>query len=135
MGYGETLTKPPRQEDIGRLRAAVGIIENKHLGKYAVATAAQIMKRPPLGSSDPYWENEAACGSLDPEMFFPETGRRAYEARRTCLGCAVRAACLIEAMESSDVGGPGVRGALTRNERLSLRAKLKSQKDTHLALA
>ena len=54
----------------------------------------------------PSWQERALCAQTDPEAFFPEKGGSTREAKRICLGCEVRDACL--------------EYALANDERLSL---------------
>ena len=70
------------------------------------------------------WHRQAACLSVDPELFFPNgsTGdhaRQAAAAKRICMSCPVRVACLEFALESRQ--DFGVWGGLTEEERRSLR--------------
>lgn len=67
------------------------------------------------------WDNEAACRSVEPDIFFPETtSQRAIAAAKVvCYGCPVRAKCLEYALEARL--DHGVFGGLTEAERRSLR--------------
>ena len=40
------------------------------------------------------WAADALCVQTDPELFFPDRGTKASEARRICAQCPVRADCL-----------------------------------------
>ena len=56
------------------------------------------------------WDEEAACRSIDPDVFFPrdDVQGRGYDvraAKRVCVGCPVRAQCL----EFALAGPPRVR--------------------------
>lgn len=83
------------------------------------------------------WHRQAACLSADPELFFPNgsTGdhaRQAAVAKRLCMSCPVRVACLEFALESRQ--DFGVWGGLTEEERRSLR-RSRQRKARRLAAA
>jgi WhiB family redox-sensing transcriptional regulator len=66
------------------------------------------------------WRRSAACAGLDPDLFFPVGSAGAAllqvaDAKEVCTRCAVRSACLSEALE----GGMehGVWGGLGEQER------------------
>jgi WhiB family transcriptional regulator, redox-sensing transcriptional regulator len=70
------------------------------------------------------WHQQAACLSVDPELFFPNgtTGDHAQQAtvaKRVCMACPVRVTCLEFALESRQ--DFGVWGGMTEEERRSLR--------------
>ena len=44
--------------------------------------------------AEPEWHERALCAQTDPEAFFPEKGGSTREAKRICLGCEVKDACL-----------------------------------------
>ncbi len=71
------------------------------------------------------WRARAAClaAGVDPEWFFPERGERArgVRAKTVCAGCAVRPACLADALATPSSRDFGVRGGLTAGERRRLR--------------
>ena len=48
------------------------------------------------------WQSEALCAQTDPEAFFPEKGGSTREAKRVCVGCDVRAACLEYALANDE---------------------------------
>jgi len=70
---------------------------------------------------DPFWREQAACLSVDPELFFPdfshevqspaEVEAQVFDAQVICAGCPVRAVCLSDAIESNDEFA--IRGGLT----------------------
>lgn len=69
------------------------------------------------------WEEDAACATVDPAIFFPEksVGWRPTEmARKVCATCPVRAECLADSPTWDQFS---VRGGLTATERSALRAK------------
>jgi WhiB family redox-sensing transcriptional regulator len=62
------------------------------------------------------WREQAACRGMPTAWWFPEDGQPADPAaRRICLGCPVRMACLTEAIERSEPDG--VWGGLGPGER------------------
>jgi len=70
------------------------------------------------------WDEEAACRSTDPDVFFPrdDIQGRGYDvraAKRVCVGCPVRSQCLEFALTARLEYG--VWGGLTETERRSLR--------------
>jgi WhiB family redox-sensing transcriptional regulator len=71
------------------------------------------------------WRDRAACAApgIDPELFFPEPGRRngAAEAKRICARCPVRAPCLDEALATPLFLDDGIRAGTTALERRRLR--------------
>ncbi|WP_068796825.1 WhiB family transcriptional regulator [Pseudonocardia sp. HH130630-07] len=70
------------------------------------------------------WRAHGACGSTDPEVFFPaaESGpervRAEAAAKAVCAGCPVRARCLAWALDALPFG---VAGGLGEDERAELR--------------
>jgi WhiB family redox-sensing transcriptional regulator len=70
------------------------------------------------------WQNDAACLSEDPDLFFPigTTGDAVPQimaAKSICATCPVLSTCLEFALESRQ--DYGVWGGLTEDERRSLR--------------
>ncbi len=68
------------------------------------------------------WRSQAACLSVDPELFFPigNTGpaiAQATEAKRVCALCEVQEICLRWAMSNNQ--DAGVWGGLSEEERRS----------------
>ncbi|MFD6421064.1 WhiB family transcriptional regulator [Streptomyces sp. NPDC060198] len=68
-------------------------------------------------------DSQAICAQTDPEIFFPEKGHGdvARAAKRICVGCPVRRACLAEALATEgDLTASsrhGVLGGHTPQER------------------
>jgi WhiB family redox-sensing transcriptional regulator len=62
-----------------------------------------------------YWRDEALCREADPEIFFPESGGTATQARKVCDRCPVRAECLEFALERREIHG--IYAGLTTAER------------------
>ncbi|MHA6793160.1 WhiB family transcriptional regulator [Pseudonocardia bannensis] len=81
---------------------------------------------PPLRTG---WRDAAACGSTDPELFFPLDGgedapARIDAAKRICAGCPVRAECLVDVMAWEDPARRwGVVGGTSSEERADLFAR------------
>ena len=73
----------------------------------------------PLTPDDPQWQEKALCAQTDPEAFFPEKGGSTREAKRICLGCEVRDACLDYALANDERFG--IWGGLSERERRRLK--------------
>lgn len=69
------------------------------------------------GGSD--WRAGALCAQTDPEVFFPDEGGSAREARAVCARCPVTAECLQWALEHDERFG--IWGGATGRERMELR--------------
>jgi WhiB family transcriptional regulator, redox-sensing transcriptional regulator len=65
------------------------------------------------------WRLDALCAETDPEAFFPEKGGSTREAKRVCVGCAVRSECLEFALRNDERFG--IWGGLSERERRRLR--------------
>lgn len=72
-----------------------------------------------LTPDDPQWQENALCAQTDPEAFFPEKGGSTREAKRICLGCEVRDACLEYALSNDERFG--IWGGLSERERRRLK--------------
>ena len=70
------------------------------------------------------WFSQALCVQMDPELWFPETGYSATEAKRICSQCPVRRECLDYALAIPERLG-GVWGGLTETERRRPRQQLR----------
>ena len=76
--------------------------------------------------TDDDWRDDALCRQVDPELFFPESGKSAGPAKRICNGdpgrdippCPVRDACLAYALTEHMTG---VWGGLSERERGRIR--------------
>ena len=79
------------------------------------------VRRPPLACGFMSWEEEAACGVFDPELFFGTTASDERRAKAICGTCAVRSECLAIALSSGMEFG--VWGGLNERERRSLRRR------------
>ena len=60
------------------------------------------------------------CTQVDPDLWHPNKGGRAQEAKDTCRRCPVQAACLEYALPLTEL--EGVWGGLSERERTKLRA-------------
>jgi WhiB family redox-sensing transcriptional regulator len=65
------------------------------------------------------WQERALCAQTDPEAFFPEKGGSTREAKRICMGCEVRDACLDYALAHDERFG--IWGGLSERERRRLK--------------
>ena len=70
-------------------------------------------------AGDESWRLDALCAETDPEAFFPEKGGSTREAKRVCVGCAVRTECLEYALSNDERFG--IWGGLSERERRRLR--------------
>lgn len=61
------------------------------------------------------WMRQAACRSVDPELFFPGRGESTREAKAACAGCPVRVECLDYAIANGE--RHGIWGGLSPRER------------------
>ena len=68
---------------------------------------------------DEQWQERGLCAQTDPEAFFPEKGGSTREAKRICLGCEVRDACLEYALAHDERFG--IWGGLSERERRRLK--------------
>jgi len=66
-------------------------------------------------AADDQWQERALCAQTDPEAFFPEKGGSTREAKRICLGCEVKDACLEYALANDERFG--IWGGLSERER------------------
>ena len=73
----------------------------------------------PATTSDDQWQERALCAQTDPEAFFPEKGGSTREAKRICMGCEVRDACLEYALAHDERFG--IWGGLSERERRRLK--------------
>jgi len=77
----------------------------------------------------PDWRDDAACGDVDPELFFPDGDivsmrlqLQVKAAKAICRGCPVSATCLSWALASGQEFG--IWGGLTEDERHRLQRRL-----------
>lgn len=64
------------------------------------------------------WRADARCPETDPELFFPETGGSARQARVVCQECEVRTECLAEALRRGERFG--IWGGVSERDRRKL---------------
>ncbi|WP_049569135.1 WhiB family transcriptional regulator [Streptomyces sp. SBT349] len=76
------------------------------------------------------WEENAACASVDPELWYPTTPEQATEALRICWNeCPARQACLDAAMAEEHPLTPGrvprhgIRGGFPAQARAQLQGR------------
>jgi WhiB family redox-sensing transcriptional regulator len=70
-------------------------------------------------AADPLaWRQLANCRGVDPELFFPERGEPAADAKAVCLGCVVRTECLEHALAHERFG---IWGGTSERERRDIR--------------
>lgn len=70
------------------------------------------------------WLDDALCREVGTEIFFPDKGTTAEEARSICRACPVRYECLSHALHLEANGVwqvTGIWGGLTPRERRALR--------------
>ena len=70
------------------------------------------------------WAESALCAQADPEVWFPERGRSANQARRICASCPVRTPCLDYALAGADTWAgfsTGIWAGTTPRQRAAIR--------------
>lgn len=67
------------------------------------------------------WVKQAACRGVNPDLFFPEKGESAREAKKVCAGCPVRQQCLDMAISNGE--RHGIFGGMNRIERAVYKRK------------
>jgi WhiB family redox-sensing transcriptional regulator len=65
------------------------------------------------------WSSQSACQYTDPEVFFPEKGKNANQAKQICRRCPVKGECLEFAVQTCQEHG--IWGGLSEPERRELR--------------
>lgn len=86
----------------------------RHARAYYEGTSVSPRVRINVVSND--WRDDAACGSLDPELFFMNPASDV--AVETCEGCPVRGACLRYAIETNQ--DFGLWGAVSAQKRRTM---------------
>lgn len=66
----------------------------------------------------PAWQDRALCAEIGTDLWFPEKGASARQAKQVCAACEVRAACLGYALETGQTHG--IWGGLSERERRRL---------------
>jgi WhiB family transcriptional regulator, redox-sensing transcriptional regulator len=112
-----------------RLLGSVGSAPHTHTGPTPIGVAGRpqlslVPERPDRvevgpAITDDQWQERALCAQTDPEAFFPEKGGSTREAKRICLGCEVRDACLEYALAHDERFG--IWGGLSERERRRLK--------------
>lgn len=64
---------------------------------------------------DTSWQNLGNCMGVDPDLFFPERGASAKEAKAVCNSCVVREDCLEYALSNGEKFG--IWGGMSERER------------------
>jgi WhiB family redox-sensing transcriptional regulator len=72
------------------------------------------------------WQQEAACRTEDPELFFPvgQSGSAKLQERHAkdvCARCPVKDPCLRDALKAGDTSG--VWGGMTEDERRAMKRR------------
>lgn len=68
------------------------------------------------------WRGRAACRDVDPDLFFPELGGSAQDAKAVCAECPVRAQCLEYALATGQRFG--VWAGLDERERRGMSPRI-----------
>lgn len=97
-----------------RLRAAGYTYTGEAEREYRRRLMKEDLKTKLLNYQEP-WMQEAICAQVDPEMFYPEQGGSAAEAKRICQGCPVRQVCLEFALRNGERFG--VFGGVSERDR------------------
>ena len=128
MAYEHADFNRPAQFD-NRLLGSVGSAPHTHTGPTPIGVAGRpqlslVPERPDRvevapAITDDQWQERALCAQTDPEAFFPEKGGSTREAKRICLGCEVRDACLEYALAHDERFG--IWGGLSERERRRLK--------------
>jgi WhiB family redox-sensing transcriptional regulator len=100
------------------------------LAERLAATNQQLAGPPsPLapGDGERDWRLEAACATVDPELFFPHPGQapQVAAAKAVCAGCAVRGPCLAAALHGPQAhqDHAGIFAGTTPSDRVRLRGR------------
>jgi WhiB family transcriptional regulator, redox-sensing transcriptional regulator len=112
-----------------RMLGSVGNIPHTNTGPAPIGSLGRpqlslVPDRPELdlvapATTDDQWQERALCAQTDPEAFFPEKGGSTREAKRICLGCEVKDACLEYALAHDERFG--IWGGLSERERRRLK--------------
>ena len=87
----------------GPLHGGWATEQNQHFAVYA---------------ENPRWEDDAACMSVDPDLWFTEKGGATRQAKRICKTCEIRPVCLEYALEHKE--RYGVWGGKSERERRAI---------------
>jgi WhiB family transcriptional regulator, redox-sensing transcriptional regulator len=113
MSYWSTMGSTPHTNT----SAATGTTAKRPHLSLVPDSLASFALAPP--TTDDQWQERALCAQTDPEAFFPEKGGSTREAKRICLGCEVRDACLEYALAHDERFG--IWGGLSERERRRLK--------------
>ena len=73
------------------------------------------------------WRGSALCAQVGGDLWFPDKGENAVDAKRVCARCPVRRECLDEALTRCSWDDQyGVRGGLSPRERDRIRTETRS---------
>lgn len=64
------------------------------------------------------WKDSALCASVDPDIFFPDKGENARQAKRICAVCPVLEQCRHYALTNDVIG---VWGGMSDRDRAAAR--------------
>ena len=73
-----------------------------------------------FGGDDLAWQRDGVCGEIGLDLFFPELGDTAADAKSACRRCPVRRDCLLDALRRPGLlgtGGYGCWGGTSPEER------------------
>jgi len=79
------------------------------------------------------WMSGALCAQVDLELFFPEKGGSAWEAKAVCARCEVRTECLSYALRHDELRG--VWGGESERARTRMRRAGKASKTSDRSAA
>ncbi len=108
-----------------RMLGSVGSAPHTNTGPASIGTGRPQLSLVPdridvaPATTDDQWQERALCAQTDPEAFFPEKGGSTREAKRICMGCEVRDACLEYALAHDERFG--IWGGLSERERRRLK--------------
>ncbi len=104
---------------MGAPHAIGGSVDMGSPARSHLSLVPDVSDYPMLTPDDPQWQEKALCAQTDPEAFFPEKGGSTREAKRICLGCEVKDACLEYALANDERFG--IWGGLSERERRRLK--------------
>jgi WhiB family transcriptional regulator, redox-sensing transcriptional regulator len=100
------------------------------LAERLAATNQQLAGPPPpvqRADGERDWRLDAACATVDPELFFPDPGQapQAAAAKALCAGCTVRGPCLEAALHGPQARDDhsGIFAGTTASDRVRLRGR------------
>jgi WhiB family redox-sensing transcriptional regulator len=85
------------------------------------------------------WRDQAACTTVDMNLFFPSTGSEAMaqvkQAKQVCSTCPVRVECLEYALSFNFNECKGIWGGMSERQRDQIRsARYRTNRDAEIAL-